>query len=93
MYFIVQHQIRDPKAMWTAAQASLSSMPSGFTLHHSFPTSNGTHGVCLWEAPSQAALQGFLDGALGVTSVNEYFQVDNKEGVALPSQLAASLAG
>ena len=85
MYVLVQHTINDAPAMWSRAQENLPSLPPHLKLHHSMPTPDGTHAICVWEAESIATLRNYLDPMLGATARNEYFEVVNKEGVALPT--------
>ena len=87
MYILVQHTISDPTAMWTRAQQSLPSLPSHLKLHHSIPTPEGKNAICIWEADSIPTLKTYLEPMLGPTAKNEYFEVVNKEGVALPTAL------
>lgn len=85
MYILVQHTITDPSTAWNRAQQSIQSLPPRLKLHHSMPTPDGTHAVCIWEAESIPALREYLDPALGPSAKNEYFEVVNKEGVAMPT--------
>jgi hypothetical protein len=87
MYILVQHTISDPATAWGRAQQCLSSLPSHLKLHHSIPTPEGKTAVCIWEADSVGALRDYLDPMLGPAAKNEYFEVVNKEGVALPTAL------
>jgi hypothetical protein len=87
MYILVQHTIADPNSAWSRAQQSLPSLPSHLKLHHSIPTPDGHRAVCIWEAESIPTLKTYLDPLLGPSARNEYFEVVNKEGVALPSAL------
>jgi hypothetical protein len=87
MYVLVQHTITDPKTVWANAQKALGSLPSEFTLHHCVPAPHGRTAVCVWEAASPSALQNFLDRALGPAAKNEYTEVVNKEGIALPTAI------
>jgi len=87
MYILVQHTISEPTDAWSRAQDSLSSLPPGLKLHHSIPTPDGRHAICVWEADSIDTLQGYLDPVLGSSAKNEYFEVVNKEGVAMPTAL------
>ena len=85
MYILVQHTISDPATAWSRAQQSLASMPAHLKLHHSFPTPEGGNATCIWEADSVATLKAYLDPMLGPSARNEYAEVVNKEGVALPT--------
>jgi hypothetical protein len=90
MFILVQHSISDPAATWKRVQQRRASEPPQFKLHHSIPTPDGSHAICIWEAESISALKNYLDPALGPAAKNEYFEVVNKEGVAFPTALAAA---
>lgn len=85
MYILVRHTISDPDTMWARARQSLPSLPAHLKLHHSIPTPDGKTAVCIWEAASIDTLREYLDPMLGSSAKNEYLEVVNKEGVALPS--------
>lgn len=87
MYILVQHTISDPTTAWSRAQAALPSLPAHLKLHHSIPTPDGSTAVCVWEADSITTLKTYLDPMLGPAADNTYFEVVNKEGVALPTAL------
>ena len=57
------------------------------TLHHVFPTPDGTHAVCIWEAESVRDVRAFLESYVGHVSRNLYFPVENRDGVGLPSEV------
>jgi hypothetical protein len=84
---LVQHTVSDPATAWSRAQAGMASMPANLKLHLSIPTADGTTAVCVWEADSIAAVKTYLDPTFGPTVQNTYFEVVNKEGVALPTAL------
>jgi hypothetical protein len=86
MYLVVQHAISEPAAFWNAADPTRISPEA--KLHHTFPTPDGTHAVCIWEAASVDALRSILEPLIGRFSRNEYFAVENREGLARPSQVA-----
>jgi hypothetical protein len=87
MYILVQHTMTEPADAWSRAKAALGSLPNQFKLHHTIPTPEGRKAICVWEAGSIAELQSFLDPALGPGARNEYSEVVNKEGIALPTAL------
>lgn len=87
MYILVQHIMSDPMSAWSRAQQSLPNMPAQFKLHHCVPAPDGRKAICIWEAESPSALQAYLDPMLGPGARNEYTEVVNKEGVALPTAL------
>jgi hypothetical protein len=93
MFILVQHQITDPTRFWSGAQQEMSNLPSHLKLHHSFPTPDGSRAACVWEAPSVDALKSYIEPAVGGVSRNEYFEIANKEGIALPQSVIAKAAG
>lgn len=86
MYVLVQHTITDPATFWSTAEAA--TPPAQVRLQHSFPTSDGTRAVCLWEADSVDAVRDLLEPMIGAVSRNEYFAVENREGIGHPSAVA-----
>jgi hypothetical protein len=86
MFIAVQHTITDPESFWSAAGAA--SLPAGLTLHHTFPAPDGGRAVCIWEAATVEAVRNFLEPAVGRVSRNDYFQIENREGMGTPSKLA-----
>jgi len=75
----------DPKKFWGKAQEIVPNLPQGIQLHHCMPTKDGTRGVCIWEGESVAKIQTFLEGHVKAYSTNEYFEVENKDSIGLPS--------
>ena len=85
MYILVQHTISDPAVFWNTADPSKN--PPNIKLHHTFPTPDGTRAACIWEAESVNAVRDLLEPMLGKVSRNEYFAVENKEGLARPAKV------
>jgi hypothetical protein len=90
MYVVVQHTISEPAVFWNSADPN--ALPPELKLHHTFPTADGTRAVCIWEAKSVDAVREFLEPLLGRASRNEYFAVENRDGVARPSQVPQTAA-
>ena len=87
MYILVQHAVSDPVAVWQRAQEAVPTIPASFKLHHSFPSPDGRKAVCIWEAASNDSLKTFLDPMMGPGAQNQYVEVVNKEGIALPTEV------
>jgi hypothetical protein len=85
MYILVEHTISEPGAFWRAAEGA--TYPPPLKLHQTFPTRDGSHAACLWEADSANALKTFLEPLINRYSHNEYFEVENREGLAMPSNI------
>jgi hypothetical protein len=90
MYVLVQHTISDPATFWNAADPRGLSPKA--TLHHTFPTPDGSKAVCIWEAASVEALRNLIEPVIGRVSRNEYFAVENREGFAFPSRVPRATA-
>ena len=90
MFVAVQHTIQDPEAFWGRAGEIVPHLPAHVKLHQCFPNKNGTRGICIWEGESVKAVQLYLDGQVGHVSSNDYFEVENKDSIALPTAIAPS---
>jgi hypothetical protein len=90
MYVAVQHTVSDPAVFWNTTDPN--KLPPELKLHHVFPAADGTRAVCIWEATSPDAVREFLEPLLGRVSRNEYFAVENREGLGRPSQVPQTAA-
>ena len=90
MFVAVEHTIQDPEAFWAKAGEIVPNLPAGVKLHQCFPNKSGTRGICIWEGESVKAIQTYLDGQVGSVSSNDYFEVENKDSIALPSGIEPS---
>jgi hypothetical protein len=88
MFVLVEHTITDPPAFWSAVEHSLPHLPSYLTLHHCFPTPDGTHAVCVWGAERLEDVRAFLESYVGHVCENVYYPVENAASIAAPSALA-----
>jgi hypothetical protein len=89
-YIVAIHNISDPERFWGAAGAS--EPPPGFTLHSSYPRTDGSRAVCLWEAESVDAVRDLIASVTGDASDNEFFEVDTRHAGlrGLPTATAAT---
>ena len=83
MYVVVEHQISNPKKFWEIAAAI--KLPAGLKIHSTLPNSDGTKAVCLWEGKEVNDVKNAVEGAVGQFSKNEYFSVETKNAMGLPS--------
>jgi hypothetical protein len=83
MYIVVEHQISNPQKFWEIAQAI--KLPTGLKIHSTLPNSDGTKAVCLWEGNELNDVKNAVEGAVGQFSKNEYFSVEAKNAMGLPS--------
>lgn len=90
MFVAVEHTIQDPEAFWAKAGEIVPNLPANVKLHQCFPNKSGTRGICIWEGESVRSIQIYLDGQVGKVSSNDYFEVENKDSIALPTGITPS---
>ena len=78
MYVVVQHQFKDPQTAFARGQRLIKNegAPAGVRGLQFYPSSEGSAATCLWEAPSVAAVQEYVDVTLGDSSENLCYEVD-----------------
>lgn len=89
MYIVVKHQIRDSKAFFEKGSELVKNLPSGVQNHLFLPDKDMKSAVCLWEADSIDRVRNILDQE-GMSSVNEYYEVDAKKAAGLERLGAAA---
>ncbi len=87
MYVLVQHYVSDPSTFWVAVRHALDAIPPFLRLHHCFPTADGTHAVCVWEADEVRDVKAFIETYVGHASRNLYQRVENGDGIGVPGEL------
>jgi len=87
MYVLVQHYVSDPQTFWSDVRFALTALPPHLRLHHVFPTADGSHAACLWEAASVRDVKAFIETYVGHVSRNLYFEVENRDGIGIPSEV------
>ncbi len=90
MYVLVHHIVSDPGRFWSSASDALGDLPAGLKVHQTLAAKDGTRATCIWEAPSVADVQNFLDPITAGMARNEYRESENREGIALPAMASAS---
>ncbi|HEU0012678.1 MAG TPA: hypothetical protein VFQ45_03305, partial [Longimicrobium sp.] len=75
MFVLVQHYVSDPPTFWVAVRHALGSVPPFLKLHHCFPTPDGSHAVCVWEADEVRDVKAFIESYVGHASRNLYYRV------------------
>lgn len=85
MFVLVEHYVSDVQTFWSAVRHALPARSDLLILRHCFPTPDGTHAVCVWEAESIRDVRAFLETYVGHASRSLYFPVENAGGTALPS--------
>lgn len=84
MFIIAIHHIQDPEAFWSIIKEKGGEIPKHLTLHGMYPSTNTAKSVCLWEAKSIDEVNSFLDQALGNTSRNELYEINEPIALGLP---------
>ena len=84
MYVVVQHQFKDPQTAFARGQKLINNegAPAGVRGLQFYPSSEGSAATCLWEAPSVAAVQEYVDVTLGDSSDNLCYAVDAEHAFA-----------
>lgn len=77
MYIVVQHRITDPQTAFARGQRLIKNegAPAGVQGLQFYPSRDGSAVTCLWEAPSVAAVQQYVDATLGNSSENICYEV------------------
>lgn len=88
MYIAVHHRISDPQKYWCIVRDAAGNLPSTLRLHQCLPKANGREALCVWEGSSLDEVREFVEAGVGDVSTNEYFEVEHREGVNLPSSMS-----
>ena len=87
MYVLVIHNVTDRQKFFDTAQQAIPQIPDHLKLHLTVPARDGAKAVCVWEAESMADVRDFLEPALGGYARNDYYEAENREGIALPTKM------
>ncbi|HEV8247828.1 MAG TPA: hypothetical protein VGP93_18770 [Polyangiaceae bacterium] len=84
MYVVVQHKIKDPEVAFTRGERLIKGegAPSGARALQFYPSRDASSVTCLWEAPSVAAVQKYVDETLGSASENLSYEVNAEKAFA-----------
>ena len=88
MHVVIRHSISDP-AKWDQSVKNIMSLieqhrlPDGFQPLEFLPSVDGRNADCVWQAPSLAALQKFVERETSGAR-NEYFEVKKEAAIGLP---------
>jgi hypothetical protein len=91
MYVGVVHRVKDPKAMMSRGEglSDPSNAPPGVHSHQFCPSTDLSVATCVWEGDSVDAVRDYIDGTLGDSSENSYFEISTEHAQGLPEQAAA----
>ena len=85
MLIVVNHAISRPEEFWASAQKNLPNLPeSGVQrIINVFPNQTMDRCVCLWEADSIGALDGYLREKVGDASNDSFFELNEANAMGL----------
>ena len=91
MYVGVIHKINDPQAMLSRGEplSDPANAPAGVRGLEFFPAKDFNVATCLWEADSVEAVRDYVDGTLGDSCENSYFEIGKEHAHGLPQQETA----
>ena len=91
MYVGVVHKVKDSKAMLERGEglSEPANAPPGVVPHQFCPSKDFSVATCVWEADSVDAVRDYIDGTLGDSSENSYFEINAEYAQGLPQQAAA----
>lgn len=76
MFVTVLHHIHDPEGFEAAEQKALEAgLPPGVALPIHAATADHSFGVCIWEGESLEAVRELVEGVVGASANNEYFEM------------------
>ena len=77
MYVVAKHAIQDPGTAFPRGERLqiADGAPEGVRVLQFYPSADASEVVCLWESPSLASLQEYVDTTMGDSSTNTYFEV------------------
>lgn len=88
MYVGVVHKVEDPQAMLSRGEPlnDPANAPAGVRPLQFFPAKDLTAATCLWESDSVETLRDYIDGTLGDSCENSYFEISTEHAQGLPQQ-------
>jgi hypothetical protein len=81
MYVVVQHRFTDSQTAFARGERLIRNegAPAGVHGLQFYPSRDGSAATCLWEAPSVAVIQSYVDSVLGDASDNTCYEVDDAQ--------------
>lgn len=81
MYVFSVHSVSDANAFWSGKL----DLPEGTELPIVVPSSDGTHGVCIFRSDSVDTVRNIVDGATSAVSRNEFYAINEEGALGLPA--------
>jgi hypothetical protein len=96
VYVVLEHHIKNPQTAFARGDRLIRNegAPTGVRGLQFYPSRDSSNVVCIWEAPSVAVVQQYVDDTLGDSSDNTCWEVDSEHAFARqPSGIAESPVG
>ena len=91
MYVAVIHRVKDPQAMLSRGEGlgDPSNAPQGIVPRQFCPSRDLSAATCVWEADSLDTVRDYVDGTLGDSSEQSYFEINEEFAQGLPEPVSA----
>jgi hypothetical protein len=91
MYVAVVHRVKDPQAMLSRGEGlgDPSNAPEGAIPRQFCPSKDLSAATCVWEADSIDTVRDYVDGTLGDSSEQSYFEINTEYAQGLPEPATA----
>ena len=83
MHVVAVHSINDPDRFYAAVQEGTKDIPEGMGVEAMAPSVDGSRAVCVWRADSVESVRSLVEGTVGDSSQNEFFEVNDEHAVGL----------
>jgi hypothetical protein len=93
MYVAVVHKVKDPQALLSRGEGlgDPSNAPAGVTPRQFCPSKDLSVATCVWEADSVDVVRDYVDGTLGDSSEQSYFEINTEYAQGLPEPIGAKV--
>lgn len=81
MYVFTIHDVSDPQAFWSGTL----DLPEGTELPMVVPSSDGSHGICVFKSDSVDTVRRVVDGATSRVSRNQFYAINETGALGLPA--------
>ena len=93
MYVAVVHNVKDPQALLSRGEGlgDPSNAPAGVIPRQFCPSKDLSAATCVWEADSMDTVRDYVDGTLGDSSEQSYFEINTEFAQGLPEPTSAKV--
>jgi hypothetical protein len=93
MYVVVVHKVKDPQALLSRGEGlgDPSNAPAGAIPRQFCPSKDLSVATCVWEADSIDTVRDYVDGTLGDSSEQSYFEINTEYAQGLPESTSAKV--